>query len=126
MRVLVVDAANVIGSRPDGWWRDRPGAAARLHTALVAFAASAGTPTAEWDLIELVLEGRARAGVPVAVEQNVRTVHAAGAGDDEIVARCRAYAGDEVTLASADRGLIARVPAVTVLGPRTLRDLIGL
>ncbi len=24
---LLVDAANVVGSRPDGWWRDRPGAA---------------------------------------------------------------------------------------------------
>jgi hypothetical protein len=22
---LVVDAANVVGSRPDGWWRDRAG-----------------------------------------------------------------------------------------------------
>ncbi|WP_026928369.1 hypothetical protein [Granulicoccus phenolivorans] len=122
MRVLVVDAANVIGSRPDGWWRDRPGAAARLHAALVA-APPAGD--AGWDLIELVLEGRARAGVPVGTEGRVHTVHAAGSGDDEIVVRCRAYAGDEVTLASADRGLIARVPAVTVLGPRTLRDLIG-
>jgi hypothetical protein len=26
----VVDAMNVIGSRPDGWWRDREGAIARL------------------------------------------------------------------------------------------------
>nr|MDT0666641.1 hypothetical protein [Micromonospora sp. DSM 115978] len=26
----MVDAANVIGSRPDGWWRDRAGAAVRL------------------------------------------------------------------------------------------------
>ena len=33
--VLVVDAANVVGSRPDGWWRDRPGAARRLHERLL-------------------------------------------------------------------------------------------
>ena len=33
-QVIVVDAANVIGSRPDGWWRDRPGAARRLLTKL--------------------------------------------------------------------------------------------
>jgi len=31
---LVVDAANVIGSRPDGWWRDRAGAVRRLRDAL--------------------------------------------------------------------------------------------
>ena len=32
---LVVDAANVVGARPDGWWKDRAGAAARLHDALL-------------------------------------------------------------------------------------------
>ena len=34
--VLLVDVANVMGSRPDGWWRDRRAAAARLLTALNA------------------------------------------------------------------------------------------
>lgn len=34
MKVLVVDGANVVGSVPDDWWRDRAGAAARLHVAL--------------------------------------------------------------------------------------------
>jgi hypothetical protein len=37
---IVVDAANVMGSRPDGWWRDRAGAAARLHAGIVRLAAS--------------------------------------------------------------------------------------
>jgi hypothetical protein len=32
--VLVVDGANVVGSRPDGWWRDRAGAARRLRDQL--------------------------------------------------------------------------------------------
>ncbi|MGL5866243.1 MAG: hypothetical protein ACRCYX_10300 [Dermatophilaceae bacterium] len=36
--VLVVDEANVVGSRPDGWWRDRPGAAARLPAVVAAVA----------------------------------------------------------------------------------------
>jgi 8-oxo-dGTP diphosphatase len=36
----VVDVANVMGSRPDGWWRDRAGAAVRLYTELAALAAS--------------------------------------------------------------------------------------
>jgi 8-oxo-dGTP diphosphatase len=35
-----VDVANVMGSRPDGWWRDRAGAAVRLHAELVNLAAS--------------------------------------------------------------------------------------
>ena len=33
VRVLIVDGANVVGSRPNGWWRDRAGAAERLHQA---------------------------------------------------------------------------------------------
>ena len=37
---IVVDVANVMGSRPDGWWRDRAGAAARLHAGIVRLAAS--------------------------------------------------------------------------------------
>jgi len=37
---IVVDVANVMGSRPDGWWRDRAGAAVRLHAEIVGLAAS--------------------------------------------------------------------------------------
>ena len=37
---IVVDVANVMGSRPDGWWRDRPGAAVRLHGEIVRLAQS--------------------------------------------------------------------------------------
>jgi hypothetical protein len=58
---LVVDAANVVGSRPDGWWRDRPGAAARLVSALAA-ALRSGALTGP---VVVVLEGAARAGAPV-------------------------------------------------------------
>ena len=35
---LIVDGANVIGSRPDGWWRDRAGAAVRLYDELAGLA----------------------------------------------------------------------------------------
>jgi 8-oxo-dGTP diphosphatase len=37
---IVVDVANVMGSRPDGWWRDRAGAAVRLHAEIARLAAS--------------------------------------------------------------------------------------
>ena len=57
---LVVDAANVVGSRPDGWWRDRPGAAARLVAALAA-ALRSGALTSP---VTVILEGAARSGVP--------------------------------------------------------------
>ena len=43
---LVVDAANVVGSRPDGWWRDRAGATDRLLDRLGALSASG--VTARW------------------------------------------------------------------------------
>lgn len=120
-RVLVVDAANVVGSVPDGWWRDRPGAAARLHAGLVG--AGAQLPYGE---VVLVLEGRARAGVAEGLEGVVRTVHAPGEGDDEIVRQCRAYRLEgQVALATADRGLVARVEelGVAVVGPRSVRHL---
>ena len=66
---VVVDAANVIGSRPDGWWRDRAGAARRLVDQLAALAArgmpgEAGTvldPALSWwyPRLVIVLEGAA-------------------------------------------------------------------
>ena len=55
-RLLVVDAANVVGSRPDGWWKDRPGAAQRLHERLLVADMS-------FDEVVLVLEGAAKGGV---------------------------------------------------------------
>lgn len=126
-RVLVVDAANVVGSRPDGWWRDRPGAARRLHERLRH--AELG-----YDFVVLVLEGRARAGVAEGSAADPRgrawltTVHATASGDDELAERCRILAGPDadVTLVTADRGLAARVTGlgVTVLGPSALLALL--
>lgn len=117
-RVLVIDAANVVGSVPDGWWRDRAAAAARVYAGLAAVVEA-------YDRIVFVLEGKARAGVPEGTQGSITTVHAAGEGDDEIVAQCRvlAEAAVEITLATADRGLIARVEplGVHIVGPRSVR-----
>jgi 8-oxo-dGTP diphosphatase len=62
---IVVDAANVMGSRPDGWWRDRAGAAARLHSAIVRLAASGRATLPDDNTVTpgfvVVLEGAAKA-----------------------------------------------------------------
>ena len=110
MQLLVVDGANIMGSRPDGWWRDRPAAARRLWEQLRA-------ADLDEDVV-LVLEGAARRGVPATQTDRLGTVHAAGSGDDTIVevARSRAADGWDVTVVTADRELKGRVEAA---GART-------
>lgn len=106
-RVLVVDGANVVGSRPDGWWRDRAGAAARLHGRLAVADTS-------YDEIVLVLEGQAKAGVPRGRDGHLRTVHAARDGDSSIVkeARSAQEEGHVVVVITADRALAQRVESL--------------
>lgn len=102
--VLVVDGANVVGARPDGWWKDRAGAAARLHESLMV----AALPH---DVVVLVLEGAAKGGVRAGRDAHVRTVHAKGNGDDTIVAEAEKAAGTgaRVSVVTADRILMGRV-----------------
>lgn len=119
MRVLIVDGANVVGSRPDGWWRDRAGAAERLHQAI----ASADLA---YDAVVLVLEGAAKRGQPAGTDGAIDTVHAPGSGDDTIVdhVRGRSTVGDDVLVVTADRMLRERVAAAggTSVGPSWLLD----
>ncbi|MGA4839000.1 NTP pyrophosphohydrolase [Streptomyces sp. G45] len=116
---LVVDAANVVGSVPDGWWRDRRGAAERLRDRLVPVAAD-GVPGVPGPLdVVLVVEGRARG---VESLPGVRVDSAPGSGDDRIVEVVASLAGP-VVVVTADRELRARVTALgaRTLGPRTVR-----
>ena len=121
MQVLIVDGANVVGSRPDGWWRDRAGAARRLHEQLL----SAVLP---YDEIVLILEGKARQGIPAGQDGRLRTVHAPGSGDDAIVeaviAEVEIGDGRDVTVATADRVLRDRVTAAgaKTVSPSSLLD----
>ena len=132
---VVVDAANVVGSTPDGWWRDRLGAARRLLDRLGALA-SEGVPasagllpdvsgrTRAWPDWVVVLEGAARSAD--APSESVQVVPAEGHGDDEIVrqARTGVEAGHVVTVVTADRELRARVgeAGARSVGPRMLLD----
>lgn len=117
--VLVVDGANVVGARPDGWWKDRPGAARRLHEALIVADTS-------YDEIVLVLEGAAKGGVRAGRDGHVRTVHAPKDGDATIVAEARAAAdrGHRVVVVTADRMLQARAwgTGATTMSPQWLLD----
>lgn len=104
---LVVDIANVMGSRPDGWWKDRAGAARRLLAQLAAVA-PAGVPGEFfghddvwhlWPQVLAVVEGQAR------VVEEVTDLLAESPWTPE------------VTVVTSDRGLRSRVEA---LGARTV------
>jgi uncharacterized protein YaiI (UPF0178 family) len=116
--VLVVDAANVVGSRPTGWWRDRPGAARDL-VARIRAAVRDGRIDAP---VVVVLEGKARDGAAPGTADGVEVLHARGEGDDAIVDAVVAVRDQAVTVVTADRGLAARVREhdATVVGPNWL------
>jgi 8-oxo-dGTP pyrophosphatase MutT (NUDIX family) len=111
---LVVDAANVVGSRPDGWWKDRVGAAARLLAGLDALrAVTVSDPAGRTRVVArviVVVEGQART---VGDATWATVVRAAGSGDDAVVSTVEdmAHRADALTVVTADRGLRRRVGA---------------
>src|SRR3712207_7471439 len=74
----LIDGNNVMGSRPDGWWRDRPGAMQRLVNQLDDLAASTG------EEVHVVFDGR-----DVGLQAVAAFVSFAGHADDVIAARAR-------------------------------------
>jgi hypothetical protein len=127
--LLIVDAANVVGSVPDGWWRDRRAAAERLRDALVPLATVGLSPDAlgapAWAVgtpldVVLVVEGAARG---VAAVPEVTVASAPGSGDDLIAELAAGADGERPCLViTADRGLRTRVTATGAhyAGPRTV------
>ena len=148
---VVVDAANVMGSRPDGWWRDTAGAARRLvgqiselaMEGILSLPDSVSAPLLErwYPRFVVVLEGAAAAGyagrdegADEGVDESegagdadgmVTVVLARGSGDDEIVMQAAGIAGPCLVV-TADRELRARCEAVgaAVTGPRWLLSLL--
>ncbi|MDN3021489.1 NTP pyrophosphohydrolase [Streptomyces sp. S.PB5] len=115
--LVIVDAANVVGSVPDGWWRDRRGAAERLRDRLAVDGVPGRAGPVE---IVLVVEGAARGVESVA---GVRVEAAAGSGDDRMVELVAEAAGRDVLVVTADRELRRRVGELgaEVAGPRSVR-----
>ncbi|MFE9580460.1 hypothetical protein ACFYO1_29025 [Nocardia sp. NPDC006044] len=121
VQLIVVDAANVVGSRPDGWWRDRAGAARKLLERLTSLAGRLDRPAE----VVVVLEGKAKAVDPAV--DGVRVVLADGSGDDAIVdVVAEQDRARPITVVTADRGLRDRVEALgaQTVGPGWLLDRI--
>lgn len=107
--VLIVDGLNVLGSRPDGWWRDRPAAMRRLVARLDELAREQEVA------VEVCFDGSAHAAVAGAATGRVAVSFAPGgpnAADREIAARVRA---DEdpgrLLVVTSDRRLQASIKA---------------
>jgi hypothetical protein len=108
-RRWLVDGTNVVGSTPDGWWKDRAGAFARLVGDLVTL----GEP------VDVVFDGR-----PAFEQGGDVTVHWARVADDRIVTLAEKYAErDDLLAVTSDRGLASRLRAlgVEVVGVNHLR-----
>jgi len=108
MERLLIDGMNVLGSRPDGWWRDRPRAMAGLAARLSAFASSSGAE------IRLVFDGRPHRRVEAAA-RGIGIAFAPGgpdAADREIVTLLRADSEPaSVIVVTSDRRLRNAVKA---------------
>jgi predicted RNA-binding protein with PIN domain len=119
----LIDASNVIGSRPDGWWRDREAAARRLLDALEAFAEG------QQEVVVVLDAGPAEwAGRDGALEVAIAPRRGRDAADDEIARRLDADPDPaSVRVVTSDRALAARARerGAQVVGSRTFLDRLG-
>lgn len=119
--MLIVDAMNVIGSRPTGWWRDRPAAIRTLIARLQHLRAVDG------DDVTVVVDGRPLDDIPEGDHHGITVLYAArpgpNAADDRIVEYVAAHPSPQsLTVITSDRTLITRIHAcgATTEGPTTL------
>lgn len=121
----LVDGNNVYGSRPDGWWNDRPRAAARLAQRV-----------AEWcrthdDRVVLVFDPPVPAEVLALAGGNLRIEAAPrrsrDAADDRLVTLAAEAVGTgRAVVVSSDKGLLRRLPPeAQTMGVSRFRDLVN-
>lgn len=133
---IVVDAANVVGPVPDGWWKDRVGAASRLRARLEELAVPADALELAGDVwfpeVSMVVEGQAR-GIDTdssTVASTVAVVRAEAAGDDAIVAEVERRVAETRTVVAvtSDRELrerVERAGAAQIRSAGWLRELLA-
>ena len=115
---LIIDAMNVIGSRPTGWWRDRDGAVRDFVARLSPFADRHGS-------VIVVVDGRPLPDLPEGSHGSVAVCYARRGGpnaaDDRIVELVEQLDG-RLRVVTADRDLRQRVKALgaTTGSPRQL------
>ncbi len=110
MTAWLVDGSNVVGARPDGWWRDRRAAAERLVVRLGALAA-------QGDQVTVVFDGRPAEPDGEGAHNGITVLWATRPGpdaaDDRIV---ELVAADprrvDRNVVTSDRALAARVRAL--------------
>ena len=113
MARLIVDGMNVIGSRPDGWWRDRAAAVRRLVRRLEALAEASG------DELTVVFDGRpGRSGPPESPEgAPLRVLYARRGGRNAADDRIAELVADDadpaaLTVVTSDAALRREVEAL--------------
>jgi predicted RNA-binding protein with PIN domain len=114
----LVDGMNVIGSRPDGWWKDRRGAQRRLAGELSEWAAREGEDVA------VVFDGAPHEIEAPGIEVAFASRRGPNAADDDIAARVRASDDPaHLRVVTSDRDLVRRVREAggDVVGPGALR-----
>jgi predicted RNA-binding protein with PIN domain len=101
----LIDGMNVIGSRPTGWWRDRPGAMRELSEELGELARATG------DDLTVVFDGRPfELDAPVGVSVEFAARRGPNAADDDIAALVEGDADPAaLTVVTSDRTLAERV-----------------
>ena len=117
----VVDGLNVIGSRADGWWRDRRGAMRRLARALDGFAGETGEP------VTVVFDGAPHDVPADRVEVRFAGRRGPNAADADIAALAESDADPgSLRVVTSDRELAGRVRSagVEVVGAGSFRRLL--
>lgn len=120
----LVDASNVIGAKPDGWWRDREGAARRLLGDLRAFADGGEDVTVVLDAGPAELAGR-----DGTLEVAIAPRRGRDAADDEIARRVAADPDPgSIRVVTSDSTLAARARerGAQVEGAGTFRRRLGI